>query len=196
MLTPEMVLYAYSIGAFPMAHPEDGNQIYWHEPKVRGIIPLDNFYVSRNLQRLVKRNKFEVTINQDFEKVIRACARTGEDETWISEEIIEVYMQLHQLGWAYSFETRLEGELVGGLYGIAMGKAFFGESMFYKVTDASKVALVHLVNYLNEKKFQLLDIQYLNNHTLQFGGKEITRATYRRKLKKALEGISFEAFFS
>ncbi|HYG14289.1 MAG TPA: leucyl/phenylalanyl-tRNA--protein transferase [Bacteroidia bacterium] len=184
MLTPNQVLHGYTMGIFPMADPDD-NSIGWYEPKMRGIIPLDTFKVSKNLAKLVRQEKFEVTVNQDFEAVMVACAER--DDTWISEEIIYVYTRLHEAGWGYSFETRLNGQLVGGLYGIAMGKAFFGESMFHKVTDASKVALVHLVEWMKQNGFILLDTQFITDHLKQFGAIEIPQVEYMKLLKKALQ---------
>lgn len=185
-LSPEILLSAYMSGAFPMAHPDDNNEIYWHTPKNRGIIPLDErFKASKNLKRLYRSGKFTFSINRDFEEVIRQCASRRADDTWISEEIIEAYIGLHQTGFAHSFETRLNDELVGGLYGVAIRKAFFGESMFHTHTDASKLALLYLVDFLREKDFMLLDTQYLNPHIKQFGAYEISHTTYMLLLKQA-----------
>lgn len=184
MLTPNQVLHGYSMGIFPMADPDEGNVIHWYEPKLRGIIPLEEFKVPKNLRRLIKQGKFEVTINQNFEEVMEACAER--DDTWISEEIIYVYTRLFEAGWGYSFETRLDGELVGGLYGIAIGKAFFGESMFHKVTDASKVALVYLVSWMKDNNMELLDTQFITNHLRQFGAIEIPQKEYLKLLQHAL----------
>ncbi len=185
-LSPEILLAAYMSGAFPMAHPDDNNEIYWHTPKKRGIIPLDErFKTSKNLNKLYRSGKFNFTINRDFEKVIRNCATLRADDTWISEEIIEAYLGLYKAGFAHSFETRLNDELVGGLYGVSIGKAFFGESMFHTHTDASKLALVYLVEFLREKDFMLLDTQYLNPHIKQFGAYEISHTTYMLLLKQA-----------
>lgn len=184
MLNPQMILQAYTQGVFPMAHPEEDNAIYWHEPHQRGIIPLDHFRISKNLGRLVQRGKFECRINTAFREVMLGCA--ARQETWISDDIVEAYVQLHELGWAHSFESWLDGELVGGLYGLAIQRAFFGESMFHAVTDASKVALVHLVHFLRAKGFELLDCQFINDHLKQFGAIEIPQARYMQLLKKAL----------
>ncbi len=183
-LNPNMVLYAYTKGMFPMAHSDENHAIYWHEPIMRGIIPLEDFKVSKNLGRLYRSGKFDQYINRDFEGVIRNCA--AREETWISEDIIEVYVQLHELGYAHSFETWHEGKLVGGLYGVAMGRAFFGESMFHVMTDASKTALVFLVSFLKEKQFTLLDTQYITDHLRSFGGIEIPQAAYIELLEEAL----------
>ena len=178
MLSVDELLNAYSKGYFPMAHPDRNNRIYWHKPKVRGIIPLDDsFHIPKNLQRLIRQNKYSCT----------ACSKNRSDETWISKEIIHSYVSLHQSGYAHSIETWLDGTLVGGLYGVALGRAFFGESMFFRATDASKVALVHLVERLRQHKFLLLDSQYLNPHLKQFGAYQISDAEYDRLLEKALE---------
>ncbi len=185
MLTPNQVLHGYSMGIFPMADPDEDNMVHWYEPKQRGIIPLETFKISKNLRRLIKQQKFEITVNQDFEKVMQACA--AREDTWISEEIIYVYTKLHEAGWGYSFETRLDGELVGGLYGISMGRAFFGESMFHAVTDASKVALVYLVSWMKDNGLELLDTQFITDHLRQFGAIEIPQKEYLERLKKALE---------
>jgi leucyl/phenylalanyl-tRNA---protein transferase len=172
------------MGIFPMADPDDDNTISWYEPKKRGILPLDTFKVPKNLARLIRQGKFEVTMNESFEEVMEACARR--EDTWISEEIIYVYTRLYEAGWGYSIETRLDGELVGGLYGVAMGKAFFGESMFHTVTDASKVALVYLVEWMKENNFILLDTQFITDHLKQFGAIEITQNQFMKLLNKAL----------
>lgn len=185
MLDPTELLYAYAQGYFPMAIPEEENEIYWFKPEDRGIIPLDKFHVPKNLKRLYKQGKFELRINADFEGTIRACA--DRSDTWISEEIISSYCKLNELGYALSFETWLNGELVGGLYGVALGRAFFGESMFHKVTDASKIALVFLIEFLTDRDFILLDTQYLNDHLKQFGGIAIPDEEYEKLLETALE---------
>lgn len=187
LLTPEILIQAYSSGAFPMADPEEGNQIYWHTPQMRGVIPLDDrFKVSKNLKRLYKRDKFDLYINRNFDQVIDYCRSLREDETWISDEIIDAYKQLHEGGFAHSFEVYEKGKLVGGLYGVSIGKAFFGESMFHLVTDASKIALVFLVEFLREHDFLLLDTQYLNPHIAQFGAYEITHQEYIKLLRRAI----------
>lgn len=183
-LTPHIVLQGYRMGAFPMANPRRGDEISWYAPDPRAILPLNEFRVPKNLAKLVKRRKFEVTSDRDFEAVIRACA--DRPSTWISEEIIRVYCELHRMGYAHSVESRLEGSLVGGLYGVALGGAFFGESMFFRETDASKVALVHLVRQLRAGGFSLLDIQYSTPHLEQFGVAEISRREYETRLVRAL----------
>jgi len=186
-LNAEILIQAYLSGAFPMAHPEQDNAIYWHTPAIRGIIPLDDkFTVPKNLGRLYRSGKFEFSINRCFEQVIQECALQRADDTWISEEIEDAYTNLHLMGYAHSFETWYHGELVGGLYGVAIGKAFFGESMFFKMNDASKLALLFLVDYLREHDFNLLDSQYLNPHLLQFGAFEIDHEEYLARLQDAV----------
>lgn len=187
LLTPEILIQAYASGAFPMADPEDDNEIYWHTPQMRGIIPLDDrFKVSKNLKRLYKKDKFDLYINRNFDQVIYYCRSLREDDTWISDEILDAYKQLHEGGFAHSFEVYEEGKLVGGLYGVSVGKAFFGESMFHLVTDASKISLVFLVEFLREHDFLLLDTQYLNPHIAQFGAYEITHQEYVKLLRRAI----------
>lgn len=183
-LTPAQVIHGYSIGVFPMAQPEEDNTIYWFEPKQRGIMPLDGFKLSKSLKRRIEKEEFVVTMNKDFPAVIKACSER--DETWISEEIQGVYTELHRDGWAHSIECWKEGQLVGGLYGVAIKRAFFGESMFHKATDASKVALYYLVEWLRGNEFELLDMQYLTDHLASMGGIEITQKKYLSLLKKAL----------
>lgn len=191
MISVELLVQAYLSGSFPMADPEEGDQIYWHSPETRGLIPLDDtFKVPKNLMRLYKKEKFELTINRAFLEVIEQCSLLRQGDTWISEEIIAVYTEMHKLGLAHSFEVWLDGALVGGLYGVAIGKAFFGESMFHKVTDASKIALVFLVEFLKEQNFQLLDCQYLNPHLLQFGAYEVTQEEFLLRLQEIIHGIS------
>lgn len=180
----ELVLRAYTIGFFPMAHPEENDAVYWYAPDPRAVLPLDAFHVPKNLDRLVKRAPFEVTVNADFTEVMRACA--DRNSTWISEEILQVYRQLHAAGFAHSVECRQDGHLVGGLYGVAIGGAFFGESMFHRASNASKVALVHLVRHLQAGGFSLLDVQFMTEHLRQFGAVEIPRDEYEHRLADAL----------
>ena len=184
MIDANQLLYAYSQGLFPMAIPEEDDAIAWFQPDMRGIIPLDNYHIPKNLKRLYRKKPFDLRINSNFEGVIRACAER--DSTWISEELILSYLQLHQLGHAHSFECWKDNELVGGLYGVALHEAFFGESMFHHVTDASKIALVFLIEFLNEHHFKLLDTQYINDHLLQFGAIEIPQNEYEVLLQNAL----------
>jgi leucyl/phenylalanyl-tRNA---protein transferase len=177
-----LLLEAYCSGIFPMgtAHGE----VEWFSPDARGIIPLDGFHVPHGLRRTLKKERFEVRINQAFEQVIRACsART---DTWISEEIIASYLNLHQLGYAHSVEAWCDGRLAGGLYGVGLYGAFFGESMFHHETDASKVALVALVRRLQEREYLLLDTQFITPHLQTFGAVEISRTKYLQLLRQAL----------
>jgi leucyl/phenylalanyl-tRNA---protein transferase len=183
-LTPQLLLSAYCQGVFPMAH-EDG-RIYWHDPDPRAILPLDTFHLPRSLARTVKQRPFTIRANTDFEAVIRACAAPGRGQTWISEEIITAYNQLHRLGYAHSVEAWQDGRLAGGLYGVAVGGLFAGESMFYREQDASKVALVHLVRALCQGGFRLLDIQFMTDHLAQFGAITIPRPVYKARLLQAL----------
>ncbi|MFA6261932.1 MAG: leucyl/phenylalanyl-tRNA--protein transferase [Bacteroidia bacterium] len=185
MLQPDEVLFGYSIGIFPMAQPDENNALYWYEPQMRGILPLDELKISRSLRQTLRSGKFTVSMNTAFEEVMRQCA--ARTDTWISEEIIDVFVRLNEMGHAHSFETRnKEGHLVGGLYGVFMGGAFFGESMFYTQTDASKVALVELVQWMKREGMQLLDMQYLTPHLESLGGIEIPREEYKRRLREAL----------
>ena len=187
-LTPEILLRAYAAGIFPMAESADDPELFWVDPKRRGIIPLDAFHVPRRLRRLVRQNVFAIRCDTAFEDVMRGCAEASDKRpnTWINDEILELYGGLFARGAAHSVECWHEGELVGGLYGVSLGGAFFGESMFSRVTDASKVALVHLVARLRHGRYRLLDTQFLTPHLAQFGGIEITRARYHRLLAEAL----------
>ena len=183
MIDPELLLQGYRLGVFPMAMEDDS--IQWFSPDPRAILPLEDFHVPHALRRLVRQKLFETTIDNAFSKVIEACA--NREDTWINLEIIESYMRLHQLGCAHSVEAWEEGRLAGGLYGVAVGGVFFGESMFHHVTDASKIALVALVEHLRARKFALLDTQWLTPHLQQFGGIEISRDHYLRLLRRAVE---------
>lgn len=183
MIQPELLLQGYRLGLFPMAM-EDG-AIEWFSPDPRAILPLENFHVPHALRRLLRKRLFETTMDNRFPEVIAACA--ARKDTWISEEIIESYTRLHELGHAHSVEAWIKGKLAGGLYGVAVGGAFFGESMFHRVTDSSKVALVALVKHLRARKFALLDTQWLTPHLEQFGGIEISRNHYLRLLRRAVE---------
>ena len=171
-----------------MADPDEDNAIYWHTPSKRGLIPLDDrFKVPKNLARLYRKNIFDLTINRAFPEVIKACADRGPEDTWISPEIMSVYTELNQKGWAHSFEVWHEGALVGGLYGVSIGKVFFGESMFHTMTDASKIVLVFLVEFLREQQFEMIDCQYLNPHLLQFGAYEVTQEAFLKQLRSILK---------
>src|SRR5437660_2040421 len=183
MIPPELLLQGYRLGVFPMAMEDDS--IAWFSPDPRAIIPLENFHVPHALRRVARKKVFEVRIDHRFGEVIRACAKRK--DTWINPEIIESYERLHELGYAHSVETWSKGKLAGGLYGVAIGGAFFGESMFHRERDASKIALVALVERLGAKKFALLDTQWLTPHLQQFGAIEISRERYLRLLGRAVE---------
>ncbi len=188
-LSPDDLLRAYANGMFPMAERRDDPALYLFDPEVRGIIPLDGFHVPKRLARRVRSGLFEVRIDSAFAAVIEACAepRPGHRETWINQPIMELYGALHARGAAHSVESWRDGTLVGGLYGLVLGGAFFGESMFSLETDASKVALVHLVERLRARGFSLLDTQFLTPHLGSFGAIEIPRDEYRWRLAQALE---------
>lgn len=188
MLTVERLLQAYRIGMFPMAESRDDPQLYWLDPEMRGVLPLDRFHLPRRLRRTVLSGEYEVTADEQFEAVIAGCAAsaTGREESWINPEITQLFTELHRLGYGHSIECRQDGMLVGGLYGVALGQAFFGESMFSRARDASKVALVHLVARLRLGGFTLLDTQFTTSHLSQFGAHEIPRARYRRLLSQAV----------
>ncbi|MBI1727677.1 MAG: leucyl/phenylalanyl-tRNA--protein transferase [Candidatus Rokubacteria bacterium] len=183
-LTPEGVLLAYRHGIFPMADERSGD-ILWFRPDPRTIIPLDGFHVSRSLARTVRRATFEIRVDTDFEGVMRGCADRPEG-TWISERFVEVYGALHRAGQAHSVEAWRYGRLAGGVYGLALGGAFMAESMFHRERDASKAALAALVGRLRERRFTLLDVQYLTPHLESLGAVEITRWEYERRLEQAL----------
>lgn len=182
-IEPEFLLKAYQLGVFPMAM-HDG-EIAWFSPDPRGIIPLEDFHIPHGLKRTLKKNQFEVKFNSSFEAVMMGCA--DRSSTWIDETILSSYCELHDLGHAHSVEAWLNEELVGGLYGVALGGAFFGESMFSRAADASKVALVHLVDRMKTRGFTLLDTQWSTPHLEQFGCVEIPRSSYLRMLENALK---------
>jgi leucyl/phenylalanyl-tRNA--protein transferase len=185
-LDPETLLSAYAQGAFPMGD-RDG-VIRWYTADPRGIFPLDRFHVPGSLRQVVRQGKFDVRVNHDFEAAMRACMKSRSDGTWINEELIAAYARLHQLGYAHSVECWRDGELAGGLYGVSLGGAFFGESMFHRQRDASKVALVHLVERLRERGFELLDTQATTPHLKQFGCIDVPAGEYLQLLRKALRG--------
>jgi leucyl/phenylalanyl-tRNA--protein transferase len=188
-LTPELLLRAYAAGIFPMAESSDDPELFWVDPVRRGILPLDGFHLARRLARTLRADRFTITIDRDFAAVIQGCAEATSErpQTWINEEIQRVYSTLHRQGLAHSIEARIEDALVGGLYGVTLGGAFFGESMFSRVTDASKIAFAHLVALLKRGGFRLLDTQFVTEHLQRFGAIEIPRAQYRRLLAEALE---------
>jgi leucyl/phenylalanyl-tRNA--protein transferase len=187
-LTPGLLLRAYAAGVFPMAEHRTDRDLFWVDPERRGIIPLDGFHVPKRLKRTLRRDPFEIKIDNAFEAVMVGCASPapGRHTTWINDDILQGYRMLHQLGHAHSVEAWRGGELVGGLYGVSLAGAFFGESMFSRTTDASKACLVHLVERLRHGGFVLLDTQFLTDHLAQFGAVEISRAAYHRLLKQAL----------
>ena len=182
VIEPDLLLNAYAQGIFPMGMPE--GDIAWFSPDPRGVLPLESFHLPHGLARSLKKNRFEVRYDTAFEAVMRACAER--EETWIDEEIVRSYVKLHRLGFAHSVETWREGALAGGLYGVALGGAFFGESMFHRETDASKIALCALVERLRERQFTLLDLQWVTPHLATFGAIEIPRRAYLKKLRAAL----------
>ena len=189
-LTPELLLRAYAAGIFPMAESREDETVFWVDPQVRGVIPLDGFHVSRRLKKTVRRGAFEVRFDTAFADVLDLCAETkkGRRETWINTPIRNAVIGLHEMGYAHSIETWADGELVGGLYGVALGGAFFGESMFSRARDASKVALVHLVAHMRMGKFKLLDVQFITDHLRQFGAVELPARVYLELLDEALKG--------
>jgi len=182
MINPEVLLQGYRLGVFPMAM--DDGEIEWFSPDPRAILPLDKFHIPHTLERVVRKKSFEIRINTSFSEVMQECAQRP--ETWINGEIIESYTRLYQLGHAHSVEAWQNGELAGGLYGVAIGGAFFGESMFHHVRDASKIALLALAERLRERRFQLLDTQWLTPHLEQFGAIEIPRPEYLHLLNTAV----------
>jgi leucyl/phenylalanyl-tRNA--protein transferase len=187
-LTPELVLRAYAEGLFPMAEARQDPTLYWISPDARGVIPLDGLHVSRRLARTIRSDRFAVTADTAFHDVIVACAAPapGREETWINDEILALYTSLHQNGHAHSIECWHESELVGGLYGVRLGAAFFGESMFTRLRDASKVALAHLVARLRHGGFELLDAQFITSHLASLGAIEIPREAYLVRLHQAI----------
>lgn len=188
-VTPDLLLRAYASGVFPMARSRRGRTLYWVDPDERGIIPLDGFHVPRSLLKTLRREPFDVRVDTAFRAVMEGCAAPGpgRNETWINDTILDLFLQLHAMGYAHSVECWRGGELVGGLYGLHLGAAFFGESMFSRTTDASKIALCHLVARLMGGGFTLLDTQFITEHLERFGATEITRGEYHRRLSHALK---------
>ena len=189
-ITPEVLLRAYACGIFPMAESADDPSLFWVEPEMRGVIPLDAFRIASRLARTVRTDAFTVTVNRAFKAVIAGCAapQAGRNDTWINQRIRDLYVGLHGIGHAHSVEVWKDDDLVGGLYGVSLGRAFFGESMFHRSRDASKVALVHLVARLIAGGFELLDTQYVTEHLRSFGATEVPRRRYTAQLDKALKG--------
>jgi leucyl/phenylalanyl-tRNA--protein transferase len=185
-ITPEVLLRAYALGLFPMAEDRDSKTLFWVEPRARGIFDLDGLIVSHSLAKAVRSDRFEICVNRDFDGVLEGCAARA--ATWINAEIRRLYAELHAIGHAHSIEAYADGALVGGLYGVSLRGAFFGESMFHSARDASKVALVHLVARLRLGAFTLLDTQFLTPHLASLGAFEISRQDYLARLASALQG--------
>ncbi|MCK0097590.1 leucyl/phenylalanyl-tRNA--protein transferase [Yoonia sp. F2084L] len=191
-LTADLLLQAYQAGVFPMSEGRDDPEVFWVDPRLRGVFPLDGFRISRSLARTLRRGRFTITYDHAFEDVVRGCA--DRDETWINDTIFGLYCTLHQAGFAHSIEVWEDTRLVGGVYGVTIGAAFFGESMFSRATDASKVALAYLVDRLRLGGFQLFDTQFITPHLESLGAVEIPRAQYRAMLAEALnKDASFDA---
>jgi leucyl/phenylalanyl-tRNA--protein transferase len=188
-VTPDLMLRAYRAGLFPMAETRQGDRLYWLDPEQRGVLPLDGFHLPRRLLRTVLNGGFEISIDRDFATTIAACAQPapGREDTWINREIERLFAALFRLGYAHSVECRQDGRMVGGLYGVALGGAFFGESMFSRVRDASKVALAHLVARMRLGGFRLLDTQFVTEHLAQFGAIEVPRDAYKALLAAAVD---------
>jgi leucyl/phenylalanyl-tRNA--protein transferase len=187
-ITPEILLRAYSIGLFPMAESADDPEIFWVEPDLRGVLPLDDFHVSKSLAKTIRRKPFEIRFDHDFEAVIAACAEetSGRPSTWINQTIRSLYASLFRMGHAHTVEAWDGDQLVGGLYGVSLGAAFFGESMFSRRTDASKICLVHLVERLKHKGFVLLDTQFTTEHLKTFGAIDVPKDEYEHILSAAM----------
>ena len=188
-ITPEVLLKAYACGIFPMAENADDPSLYWIEPEKRGLIPLDGFHISRRLARTVRGDQFQIFVDRDFEATMDGCAEpaAGRSRTWINRRIRSLYSKLHEIGHCHSVEAWRDDKLVGGLYGVRLGRVFFGESMFHRERDASKVALVHLVARLRAGGFTLLDTQFVTSHLSSFGAIEVSKRLYNRMLERALE---------
>jgi leucyl/phenylalanyl-tRNA--protein transferase len=189
-LTPQILLRAYAAGIFPMADDASDPEVFWVQPEMRGVIPLDTFHVPRSLARAVRRAPYDIRFDTAFRAVINACAETTEnrERTWINRTIRDLYCQLHEMGHAHSVEAWDDDQLVGGLYGVSLGRAFFGESMFSRKTDASKICLVHLVERLKERGFVLLDTQFTTEHLKRFGAVDVPAEEYENMLAEALIG--------
>lgn len=183
-LTCELLLYGYANGVFPMSEGRDDPEVFWVDPRRRGVFPLDGFRISRSLVRTMRRGQFTVTIDTAFADVVQGCA--ARDETWINDTIFDLYKELFKRGDAHSVEVWQDGKLVGGVYGVTVGAAFFGESMFSRATDASKVALAYLVDILRRGGFMLFDTQFITPHLASLGAVEIPRATYHELLEQAV----------
>jgi len=188
-LSPDLLIRAYAAGIFPMAESRETMEVYWVDPRMRGVLPLDAFHIPSKLKKKVRRNLFDIRCDSAFAEVVESCgeAAADRDDTWINRPILNAVVQLHEMGLAHSVETWLDGQLVGGLYGVSLGAAFFGESMFSRATDASKVALVHLVARLRLGGYRLLDTQFVTDHLKQFGAIEIPASDYHKQLEDALK---------
>ena len=188
-VTPEVLLRAYKAGLFPMSESYDNPEIFWVDPRVRGILPIKKFHVPRRLKRTVRSERFEITINTEFKSIMEGCAASvsNRPKTWINSQIIELYTALHDMGFAHSIECWRNGLLAGGLYGIALGGVFFGESMFSRERDSSKVALVHLIARMRAGNFMFIDTQFINKHLSRFGAIAISRSEYQSLLKQAID---------
>lgn len=188
-ITPDLMIRAYRHGLFPMAESRGGNRLYWLDPEKRGILPLDGFHLPRRLLRTMQSGRFSVTSDEDFAGAIAGCAAAapGREDTWINSQIERLFLELFHLGFAHSVECRENGVLVGGLYGVAIGGVFFGESMFSRARDSSKVALAHLVARLRIGGFGLLDTQFVTSHLAQFGAVEVARDQYKRDLAQWID---------
>ena len=184
-LTPEILLSAYAGGIFPMAEHRDDNELFWVDPRQRGVFPLNDFHISRSLRKTIRSEQFRITFDADFSGVVQGCA--DREETWINDMLFDLYSQLHRAHAARSVEIWEKDQLVGGVFGITLGGVFFGESMFSRRTDASKVALAYLIDHLNMGGFSLFDTQFITTHLASLGAQEISRASYRAQLKTALE---------
>lgn len=198
-IEPEFLLEAYACGLFPMAEDRDDPVIHWIEPKHRGIIPLDKFHIPKRLRRTLRNDSYQISVDKKFCEVIRACSESSQsrENTWINKPIENLYITLFNMGYAHSVETYKDGKLVGGLYGVALGGVFFGESMFSRTSDSSKLALCHLSARLLKSKFKLFDVQFITNHLKQFGAVEITQNEYKKLLFNAVNNkIVFQSNLS
>ncbi|SIP98676.1 leucyl/phenylalanyl-tRNA--protein transferase [Rhizobium sp. RU20A] len=187
-ITPELLLRAYSIGLFPMADSADDPELFWVEPEIRGVIPLSDFHVPRSLAKAMRKAPFDIRVNTAFADVLKGCASPapGRENTWINSKIVKLYSMLHRMGYAHSVEAFEDDTLVGGLYGVSLGGAFFGESMFSRATNASKICLVHLVERLRQRGFVLLDTQFTTEHLKTFGAIDVPKQRYEKMLARAV----------
>lgn len=183
-LTPDVMMQAYATGIFPMAEGRDDPRLFWVDPRQRGVFPLDQFHISRSLARRLRKDDYTVTLNQSFHRVVTACA--ARPDTWINDPLRQLYAQLHDMGHAHSIEIHGQNGLIGGVFGLSVGGAFCGESMFSAARDGSKIALAYLIHHLRESGFTLFDTQFITPHLASLGAVEIPRSTYRRQLRQAL----------